>query len=147
MSAPTLEKILQAVNEKYGTSFEEWSQLPTAYEVGDTIPNWNAYEKIEIIRFEDSQWYLIRLENAKYIGVLAYLDENSYSLGVNTTGGETAEPIIYNKEHERIGILDISDEQYEALSEKLTLYNGQSVYFEESYRYQDLPMSAKIINV
>lgn len=49
MSAPTLEKILQAVNEKYGTSFEGWSQLPTAYEVGDTVPNWNAYEKIERI--------------------------------------------------------------------------------------------------
>lgn len=48
MSAPTLEKILQAVNEKYGTSFEGWSQLPTAYEVGDTVPNWNAYEKIEL---------------------------------------------------------------------------------------------------
>ena len=36
------------MNEKYGTSFEGWSQLPTAYEVGDTVPNWNAYEKIEI---------------------------------------------------------------------------------------------------
>lgn len=48
MSAPTLEKILQAVNEKYGTSFEGWSQLPTVYEVGDTVPNWNAYEKIEM---------------------------------------------------------------------------------------------------
>lgn len=48
MSALTLEKILQAVNEKYGTSFEGWSQLPTVYEVGDTVPNWNAYEKIEM---------------------------------------------------------------------------------------------------
>ena len=48
MSAPTLEKILQAVNEKYGTSFEGWSQLPTAYEVGGTVPNWDAYEKIEM---------------------------------------------------------------------------------------------------
>ena len=49
LSAPTLEKILQAVNEKYGTSLEGWSQLPRAYEVGDTVPNWNAYEKIEIV--------------------------------------------------------------------------------------------------
>lgn len=48
MTAPTLEEILQAVNEKYGTSFEGWSQLPTAYEVGDTVPDWNTYEKIEI---------------------------------------------------------------------------------------------------
>ena len=50
MSAPTLEKILQAVNEKYGTSFEGWSQLPAVYEVGDTVPNWNAYEKIEMTK-------------------------------------------------------------------------------------------------
>ncbi len=48
LSAPALEKILQAVNEKYGTSFEGWSQIPTAYEVGDTVPNWSAYEKIEL---------------------------------------------------------------------------------------------------
>lgn len=48
LSVTPLEKILQAVNEKYGTSFEGWSQLPTAYEVGDTVPNWNAYEKIEM---------------------------------------------------------------------------------------------------
>lgn len=48
LSAPTLEKILQAVNEKYGTSLEGWSQLPTAYEVGGTVPNWNAYDKIEM---------------------------------------------------------------------------------------------------
>ena len=66
MSAPTLEKILQAVNEKYGTSFEGWSQLPTAYEVGDTVPNWNAYEKI--------------LLPAK-IFVAASLGNNGYSIG------------------------------------------------------------------
>ena len=60
MSAPTLEKILQAVNEKYGTSFEGWSQLPTAYEVGDTVPNWNAYEKIELP--EEPQYFRIYLQ-------------------------------------------------------------------------------------
>jgi hypothetical protein len=48
LSAPTLERILQAINEKYGTSFEGWSQKPSVYEVGDTVPNWNAYEKIEM---------------------------------------------------------------------------------------------------
>ena len=43
MSAPTLEKILQAVSEKYGTSFEGWSQLPTAYEVNDSVSDWASY--------------------------------------------------------------------------------------------------------
>lgn len=60
LTAPTLEKILQAVNEKYGTSLEGWSQLPTAYEVGDTVPNWNAYEKITLqtvkIKFQDGKF-------------------------------------------------------------------------------------------
>lgn len=49
LSAPALERILQAVNEKYGTSFEGWSQKPTVYEMGNTVPNWNAYEKIEML--------------------------------------------------------------------------------------------------
>ena len=71
MSAPTLEKILQAVNEKYGTSFEGWSQLPTAYEVGDTVPNWNAYEKILHIvpnmkfKVAASTYYIGKVEQSK----------------------------------------------------------------------------------
>ena len=74
MSAPTLEKILQAVNEKYGTSFEGWSQLPTAYEVGDTVPNWSAYEKIEITRFK---W------NTGTDFVVGFASENLVMISVN----------------------------------------------------------------
>lgn len=51
LSVTPLEKILQAINEKYGTSFESWSQLPTVYEVGDTVTNWNAYEKMSSVRY------------------------------------------------------------------------------------------------
>lgn len=81
MSAPTLEKILQAVNEKYGTSFEGWSQLPTAYEVGDTVPDWDAYEKIEM---PETKVYL-----ALYYGTWSagYLEkENVYLYGNTSTG-------------------------------------------------------------
>ncbi len=69
LSATPLEKILQAVNEKYGTSFESWSQLPTVYEVGDTVPNWNAYEKILL---------------PTKIFVAASLGNNGYSIGYIT---------------------------------------------------------------
>lgn len=71
LSAPALERILQAVNEKYGTSFEGWSQKPTVYEVGDTVPNWNAYEKIMLpivteVKFKSSSVYYIgRIEQTK----------------------------------------------------------------------------------
>lgn len=81
MSAPTLEKILQAVNEKYGTSLEGWSQLPTAYEVGDTVPNWDAYEKIEL---PESKEYLgIDIDDGYTVGYLenekVYLYSYTYS--------------------------------------------------------------------
>ena len=139
--------ILAQINEHYGTSFTGWSDNEMGLRYDDIVPNWNAYEKIEIIMFTDNEWYLIRFEAEKYIGVLAYEDEDTYSLGVNTTGGETPEPIMYNKNRERIGINNISDEQYEIMTEKLMEYNGQSVYFEENPSYSVIPNSAKIINI
>lgn len=79
MSAPTLEKILQAVNEKYGTSFEGWSQLPTSYEVGDTVPNWNAYEKIEG-GGDDPQQTLIRVSGGTGTWAWGYADNEKVYL-------------------------------------------------------------------
>lgn len=75
LSAPTLEKILQAVNEKYGTSFEGWSQLPTAYEEGDTVPNWNAYEKIEMPEPEPTRIAVQPQTGAPYL--IGYLKSES----------------------------------------------------------------------
>ena len=38
--------ILEQINEHYGTSFTGWSDNEISLRVGDTVPNWNAYEKI-----------------------------------------------------------------------------------------------------
>lgn len=139
--------IIEAYNEHFGTDIAIWTPETKSLQMGGSVPNWDAYEKIEIILFTDDEWYLIKFEPEKYIGVLAYEDGNTYSLGVNTTGGETPEPILYNKNRERIGVQDISDSQYETMTEKLIEYNGQSVYFEENPSYSDIPNSAKIINI
>lgn len=40
--------ILEQINEHYGTSFTGWSDNEIGLRIGDTIPNWNAYEKIEL---------------------------------------------------------------------------------------------------
>lgn len=58
------------MNEKYGTSLEGWSQIPTAYELGDTVPSWNAYEKI-------------RMNNMK---VAVYVGSGGYVLGLVNNG-------------------------------------------------------------
>lgn len=39
--------ILAQINEHYGTSFTGWSDNEIALSLGNTLPNWNAYEKIE----------------------------------------------------------------------------------------------------
>ena len=95
LSATPLEKILQAVNEKYGTSFEGWSQKPTVYEVGDTVPNWNAYDKIEM----PLQYYAVTTGgvNRYAAGYLVnkvwhvYFSSNNKGWGIDNTGEIKAE--------------------------------------------------------
>lgn len=40
--------ILEQINEHYGTSFTGWSDNEIGLRIGDTLPDWNAYEKIEM---------------------------------------------------------------------------------------------------
>ena len=88
LSATDLEILLQAVNEKYGTSFEGWSQLPTAYEVGDTVPNWNAYEKIEMlstkvaVEFENNNYFYGYIKGDTFF--VSSMD--SYAVSLNNNG-------------------------------------------------------------
>ena len=38
--------IIDAYNEHYGTDINIWTPETKTLQVGDTVPNWNAYEKI-----------------------------------------------------------------------------------------------------
>lgn len=40
--------IIDAYNEHFGTVINIWTPETKTLQVGDTVPNWNAYEKIEI---------------------------------------------------------------------------------------------------
>lgn len=40
--------ILEQINEHFGTSFTGWSDNEIGLRFGDPLPNWNAYEKIEL---------------------------------------------------------------------------------------------------
>lgn len=54
-------QILAQINEHYGTSFTGWSDNEIGLRIGDTIPNWNAYEKIELP--EEPQYFRIYLQD------------------------------------------------------------------------------------
>lgn len=40
--------IIDAYNEHFGTGIEIWTPETKSLQVGGTVPNWNAYEKIEM---------------------------------------------------------------------------------------------------
>ena len=42
------ETIIGAYNEHFGTDIQIWTPETKTLQVGDTVPNWNAYEKIEM---------------------------------------------------------------------------------------------------
>lgn len=107
MSAPTLEKILQAVNEKYGTSFEGWSQLPTAYEVGGTVPNWNAYEKISNLR-----WAILYTGTA---GVFGIIENSTYKVNCR----DASNVLITNNEGVIVGSQNWSSDFANFMKQKL----------------------------
>lgn len=73
--------ILAQINEHYGTSFTGWSDNEIGLHFGDTLPDWNAYEKIEMpvtkqyLAINFSPWTAGYKEN-----------ENVYLYGFESTG-------------------------------------------------------------
>lgn len=53
-NTPTADYVANAIidgyNEHFGTDINIWTPETINLQVGDTVPNWNAYEKIEITR-------------------------------------------------------------------------------------------------
>lgn len=82
--------ILERINEHYGTSFTGWSDNEIYLRIGDTIPNWNAYEKIEI----PLQYLAVTTGGAnRYaVGFLidkvwhVYFNSNNMAWGIDNTG-------------------------------------------------------------
>ena len=48
ISYPANERgpILEQINEHFSTSFTEWSDNEIGFSTGETIPDWDTYEKI-----------------------------------------------------------------------------------------------------
>lgn len=80
--------IIDAYNEHYGTDINIWTPETKNLQEGDTVPNWNAYEKIEMI----STKVAVELENNIYF--YGYIKKDtffvssmdSYAVSVNNNG-------------------------------------------------------------
>ena len=86
--------VIDAINAKYGTNFTQLTmQKVTGIAIGDDCPNWNAYEKIEIlsvylkIPFTDSLFAAGLLEGSTFY---LYGEENDKVLQIKNENGEVA---------------------------------------------------------
>ena len=78
--------ILEQINEHYGTSFAGWSDNEISLRVGDTLPNWNAYEKIEMPQIEYVKYFISNTNTY----MAAHIDYDNMKLKIWSTSGQAA---------------------------------------------------------
>ena len=64
--------IIDAYNEHFGTDISIWTPETKTLQVGDTIPDWDAYEKISNIR-----WAVLYADGN---GVFGVIENNTYKV-------------------------------------------------------------------
>lgn len=92
-------RILAQINEHYGTSFTGWSDNEIGLRLGDTIPNWSAYEKIELPETTFVK-YFIESENSYLAG---YIDNQNLKLKIWSTYNQQA-VIQFNNSGKKITV-------------------------------------------
>ena len=113
--------IIDAYNEHFGTDIQIWTPETKTLQVGGTVPNWNAYEKIEMP------------ETKEYLGInygayaAGYLEnENVYLYGYTSTGNIivcSPEGLVYQGQG-----ANLNEELREILTGKL---NNAGIKFNE----------------
>ena len=84
------ETIIGAYNEHFGTDIQLWTPETKTLQVGGTVPNWNAYEKI-LIQLEDG-FYKYDLTNG-HGGAFACMEVNHGNVGVYASSLESGNNI------------------------------------------------------
>lgn len=109
--------ILAQINEHYGTSFTGWSDNEIGLRYGDTLPNWNAYEKISKLRWE--------IQFAGTNGVFGIIENNTFKVYANNA----TNVLIASNEGVVVGTQNYSSEFGDFMKNKLVAaeLNVQSV--------------------
>lgn len=94
-NTPTADNVASAIidgyNEHFGTDIQIWTPETITLQVGDTVPNWNAYEKIEL-----------QIVKVKFSGGI-FGEKRGYKLYIATSNGSNT--IIVDMEGGFVGNL------------------------------------------
>ena len=69
------ETIISTYNEHFGTDIQIWTPETKNLQVGGTVPNWNAYEKISNLRWQ--------IQFAGTNGVFGIIENKTYKVYAN----------------------------------------------------------------
>lgn len=77
--------IIDTYNEHYGTDINIWTPETKNLQVGGTVPNWNAYEKIEM----PIRRIAVNLSNpqAPYSYMVGHIEGDTFKILVNAANG------------------------------------------------------------
>ena len=75
--------ILAQINEHYGTSFTGWSDNEIGLRIGDSLPDWDAYEKNEL----PINRVALRVNNDNTYYAFGTLDNGIFTMNVSSGGG------------------------------------------------------------
>lgn len=70
--------IIDGYNEHFGTVIQIWTPETITLQMGDTVPNWNAYEKIEIAETTYVKYYI----SQQNIFLAGYIDYQNKKLKI-----------------------------------------------------------------
>lgn len=131
--------ILEQINEHYGTSFTGWSDNEMGLRFGDTVPNWNAYEKIEMpapnnlfkLKHANGQYFFMQLDD----GILTVSGEGLRTYVYNdTTGYQSGQTVPKGTFQQELG-------------DKLVYSSIVTKNLEENYQIPDFDKYIEIQNV
>lgn len=79
------DEIIAGINAHYGTSFYQEDDIDKDFTIGETMPSWNAYEKIEIPIRRIAANIASAPQEAAYI--VGQIDGDTFKVMVDSFGG------------------------------------------------------------
>lgn len=125
--------IIEAYNEHFSTDIQLWTPETKTLQVGDTVPDWNAYEKIEMSHYDIAVAFAT-------VYLFGHVDGHIYTYSAKENGGGF--PANENGIIQEGELINPQSELYEGFIQKvktkLSDYNVTTVTWEsKSYQQGD----------
>jgi hypothetical protein len=88
------DEIIAGINAHYGTSFYQEDDIDKDFTIGETMPNWNAYEKISDIR-----WAILYTGASGVFGIIENDTYKVYCSDANTVQITSNEGVIVGSQY------------------------------------------------